>query len=154
MKRPVLLIAVVAALGAAASAQQIKVAKGGYVAASGQWKNDGSSPAPQEPSAKVRIECDKRIALCAVAEGADLSGDGNLFTRLDIRPEHYVILRWDSTGVVAEFNARDCVNTRLVIDFRTKSVTRTETRKGGSEDNEFCNVFSKRVTSRLVNAAT
>jgi hypothetical protein len=41
---------------------------------------------------------------------------------------------------------------KLVIDFKTKSVTMTEVPKGkgSGEDNEFCSVFTRTVTSRLV----
>jgi len=43
-----------------------------------------------------------------------------------------------------------------VIDFRTKSVTMIQTPKGSksNEDNEFCRVFTKTVTSRLVKPAS
>jgi hypothetical protein len=54
--------------------------------------------------------------------------------------------------LVAQTSARDCVMEKLVIDFKTKSVTMTEVPKGkgSGEDNEFCSVFTKTVTSRLV----
>jgi hypothetical protein len=132
--------------------QQIKIRDHNYVAVTGKWKSDSAMVKPADPAAKVAIECDKNISLCAVAEGANLSGDGNLFTRLDVNPVHYTILRWDRTGLVAQTSARDCVLGKLVIDFRTKSVTVTETPKGkgSGEDNEFCSVFTKTVTSRLV----
>ena len=43
-----------------------------------------------------------------------------------------------------------------MIDFRTKAVTMIQTPKGskGGEDNEFCRVFTKTVTSRLVKPAS
>jgi hypothetical protein len=46
------------------------------------------------------------------------------------------------------------VTGRLTIVFKTKSVTMTEMPKGkgSDEDNEFCRVFTKTVTSRLVRA--
>jgi hypothetical protein len=153
MMRPTLTLLALALFScAAAYSQQIKVTDHTYVAASGKWKSDSEMKKPSDPSAKVAIECDKHIALCAVAEGANLRGDGNLFTRLDVSPVHYTILHWDSTGLVAQTSARDCVMGRLVIDFRTKTVTMTETpkKKGSDEDNEFCSVFTKTVTSRLV----
>src|SRR5215470_8563964 len=70
--------------GSAASAQQLKVTKGNYLAASGRWKSDAELTKPEEAPPAVRIECDKNINLCAVAQGANvnLTGDGNLFTRL------------------------------------------------------------------------
>jgi hypothetical protein len=108
----------------------------------------------------VRIECDKNISLCAVAEGPNLfaanEGNMNLFTRLDVTPVHYTITRWDATGLVAQTSARDCVTDKLVIDFKTKSVTMIQTPKGSKsdEDNEFCRVFTKTVTSRLVRPAS
>jgi hypothetical protein len=80
----------------------------------------------------------------------------NLFTRLDVTPVHYTITRWDATGLVAQTSARDCVTDKLVIDFKTKSVTMIQTPKGSKsdEDNEFCRVFTKTVTSRLVRPAS
>jgi hypothetical protein len=119
------------------------------VAASGQWKSDADT-AKEEAAARVKIECDKNIALCAVAEGTNLLGAGNLFTRLDVTPVHYTILRWDNDGLVAQTLVKDCVTNRLVIDFRAKSVTMIETPKSGTEENEACKTFSKIVTSRLV----
>ena len=148
-----LLVTAVLVFAAAAPAQEVKVTNHNYVAASGKWKSDSDTLKPPDPTAKVRIECDKNIALCAVAEGTNLfADDGNLFTRLDVTPVHYTILHWDDSGLVAQTTARDCVNERLVIDFRTKSVTMIETPKGnrGDEDNEFCKVFTKTVTSHLV----
>jgi hypothetical protein len=132
--------------------QQIKITNHNYVAVTGKWKSDSDMVKPKDPSAKVEIECDKNISLCAVAEGTNLSGEGNLFTRLDVNPVHYTIVHWDSSGLVAQTSARDCVLNKLVIDFRTKSVTVTETPKSkvSGEDNEFCSVFTKTVTSRLV----
>ena len=67
-------------------------------------------------------------------------------------PVHYTITRWDAGGLVAQTSARDCVTDKLIIDFKTKSVTMVQTPKGskGGEDNEFCRVFTKTVTSRLV----
>jgi hypothetical protein len=154
MKRTLTLFALVIAVAGTASSQQIKVKNRDYVAASGKWKSDSDMAKPKDPNAKVEIECDKNIALCAVAEGKNASApsDGNLFTRLDVNPVHYTIVRWDSTGLVAQTSARDCVMGKLVIDFRTKSVTMTEIPKGkrSDEDNEFCSVFTKTVTSRLV----
>jgi hypothetical protein len=152
MKQILTLLAVTLVSAATASSQQIKITNHDYVAASGKWKSDSQMTKPADPSAKVEIECDKKISLCAVAEGKNLQGDGNLFTRLDVSPVHYTILRWDNKGLVAQTSARDCVMGKLVIDFRTKSVTMTEApkTKGSGEDNEFCSVFTKTVTSRLV----
>jgi hypothetical protein len=153
MKRTIALIAAVLLWESTGSAQQLKVTKGSYLAASGQWKS--SEPAkPEETPAKVRIECDKNIALCAVAQGANVNGDGSLFARVDVNQVHYTILHWDQAGMVAQTAERDCVKSRLVIDFRAKSVTMIETPKGGDEDNEFCKVFSKTVTSHLVDATS
>jgi hypothetical protein len=140
---------------AEAQAQQIKITNRNFVAASGRWKTDTESAKPEKPDSKVRIECDKNIALCAVVEGTNLTpdeGNANLFTRLDLTPVHYTILHWDTTGLVAQTSARDCVTDKLVIDFRAKSVTMIQTPKGNNsdEDNEFCRVFTKTVTSRLV----
>jgi len=58
--------------------------------------------------------------------------------------------------LVAQTSARDCVTDKLVIDFKTKSVTMIQTPKGSKsdEDNEFCRVFTKTVTSRLVRPAS
>jgi hypothetical protein len=151
MKRAMTLAAALAFVGVA-SAQQLKVTGRTYVAASGQWKSDGDTAKVEEGAAKVKIECDKNIALCAVAEGTNLLGSGNLFTRLDVTPVHYTILRWDNDGLVAQTLTKDCVTDRLVIDFRAKSVTMIETPKSGREENEACKTFSKIVTSRLVNA--
>jgi hypothetical protein len=143
-----------------AQAQQVKITNRSYVAASGKWKSDTASMKPDDPKSKVRIECDKNISLCAVAEGPNLfasnEGNMNLFTRLDVTPVHYTITRWDSAGLVAQTSARDCVTDKLVIDFRTKSVTMIQTPKGSksNEDNEFCRVFTKTVTSRLVKPAS
>jgi hypothetical protein len=152
IKQTLALLLVTLAYAGSTCAQQIKIRDHNYVAATGKWKSDSALVKPADASAKVAIECDKNISLCAVAEGASLTGDGNLFTRLDVNPVHYTILRWDSTGLVAQTSARDCVMGKLVIDFRTKSVTVTETpkSKGSGEDNEFCSVFTKTVTSRLV----
>jgi len=158
MKQMLTLVALSLVLAATASPQQIKVTNHNYVAASGKWKSDSEMVKPKDPNAKVEIECDKNIALCAVEEGknAPAPTDGNLFTRLDVTPVHYTIVRWDSTGLVAQTSARDCVMGKLVIDFRTKSVTMTETPKGkrSDEDNEFCSVFTKTVTSRLVRSTS
>jgi hypothetical protein len=151
MKRAMTLAAALVFVGVA-SAQQLKVTGRAYVAASGQWKSDGDTGKVEEAAAKVKIECDKNIALCAVAEGTNLLGSGNLFTRLDVTPVHYTILRWDNDGLVAQTLVKDCVTDRLVIDFRAKSVTMIETPKSGREENEACRTFSKIVTSRLVNA--
>ena len=150
MKRTFTIFAVLLLCGSAASAQQLKVTKGGYLAASGQWKSDVEPLKPEEAPPKVRIECDKNIALCAVAQGPNLNGEGNLFTRLDVSKVHYTILHWDQAGMVAETSDRDCVKAKLVIDFRSKSITMIQTPKGGDEDNEFCKVFTKTVTSHLV----
>jgi hypothetical protein len=150
MKRAMTLAAALVFVGVA-SAQQLKVTGRTYVAASGQWKSDGDA-AKAEEAAKVKIECDKNIALCAVAEGTNLLGSGNLFTRLDVTPVHYTILRWDNDGLVAQTLVKDCVTDRLVIDFRAKSVTMIETPKSGREEDQACKTFSKIVTSRLVNA--
>ena len=63
---------------AEAQAQQIKITNRNYVAASGKWKSDTESTKPEERDAKVQIECDKNIALCAVVEGTNLApADGN-----------------------------------------------------------------------------
>jgi hypothetical protein len=152
MKQFLTLILLALVSGGTAFAQQIKITNHNYLAASGKWKSDSDMKKPVDPSAKVEIECDKKISLCAVAEGKNLQGEGNLFTRLDVSPVHYTILRWDSNGLVAQTSARDCVIGKLVIDFKTKSVTMTEAPKGknSGEDNEFCSVFTKTVTSRLV----
>ncbi len=137
-----------------ASAQQIRVTRRNYLAASGQWR---AHPEPDivktESSPTVQIECDKNISLCAIAEGAAPVSDGNLFTRLDVTPVHYTVLRWDSSAVVAETSARACVNARLIIDLREKTITKVETPKGGEDDNEFCRVYSHTITSRLVGGA-
>jgi hypothetical protein len=154
MKRAMIVLAAGLALVAGASAQQLKVTGRSYVAASGQWKNDGDTAKAEEAAAKVKIECDKNIALCAVAEGTNLLGAGNLFTRLDVTPVHFTILRWDNDGLVAQTLVKDCVTDRLVIDFRAKSVTMIETPKSGREENEACKTFSKIVTSRLVNGGS
>jgi hypothetical protein len=151
MKRAMTLAAALVFVGVA-SAQQLKVTGRAYVAASGQWKSDGDAAKAEEAAAKVKIECDKNIALCAVAEGTNLLGSGNLFTRLDVTPVHYTILRWDNDGLVAQTLVKDCVTDRLVIDFRAKSVTMIETPKSGREEDEACKIFSKVVTSRLVNS--
>jgi len=136
------------------SAQQIKMMHHDFVAATGMWKSDTQPVKAEDPNNKVRIECDKNISLCAVAEGANLSDDGNmnLFTRLDVTPVHYTILHWDTSGLVAQTSARDCVTDKLVIDFRSKTVTMIQTPKGSNsdEDNEFCRVFTKTITSHLV----
>jgi hypothetical protein len=152
MKQILALLFLTLVCAGSAFSQQIKITNRNYVAATGKWKSDSQMAKPVDKSAKVAIECDKNISLCAVAEGVSLTGDGNLFTRLDVNPVHYTILRWDSTGLVAQTSARDCVMGKLVIDFRTKSVTVTESpkSKGSGEDNEFCSVFTKTVTSRLV----
>ena len=154
MKRTITLFTAVLLCGGTGSAQQLKITKGNYLAASGQWKSDLEPAKPDEAPAKVRIECDKNISLCAVAQGANLAGDGSLFARVDVNQVHYTILHWDQSGMVAQTAERDCVKARLVIDFRSKSVTLIETPKGGDEDNEFCKVFSKTVTSHLVDATS
>jgi hypothetical protein len=148
--------AIVLMFAGTAWCQQIKVRNHNYLAATGKWKSDSAMVKPGDPSANVEIECDKNIALCAVAEGKNLAGEGNLFTRLDVTPVHYTIIHWDNTGLVAQTSARDCVIEKLVIDFKTKSVTMTETpkSKGSGEDNEFCSVFTKTVTSRLVRSTS
>jgi hypothetical protein len=150
MKRAMTLLAAALVCVALASAQQLKVTGRTYVAASGQWKSDADTAKSEEASTRVKIECDKNIALCAIAEGTNLLGGGNLFTRLDVTPVHYTILRWDDDGLVAQTLTKDCVTDRLVIDFRAKSVTMIETPKSGTEENEACKTFSKVVTSRLV----
>jgi hypothetical protein len=154
MKRAMTVLAAALVLAAAAPAQQLKVTGRSYVAASGQWKSEGDTTKAEEAAAKVKIECDKNIALCAVAEGTNLLGAGNLFTRLDVTPVHYTILRWDNDGLVAQTLVKDCVTDRLVIDFRAKSVTMIETPKSGRQEDEACKTFSKIVTSRLVNAGS
>jgi hypothetical protein len=153
MKRTIALLAASLLFVAAAPAQQLKVTGHTYVAASGQWKSDADAAKSEDPAARVKIECDKNISLCAVAEGTNLLGSGNLFTRLDLSPVHYTILRWDNAGLVAQTFANDCVTDRLVIDFRAKSVTLTATPKSGTEENEACKSFDRIVTSRLVNAS-
>ena len=152
MKQILTLVLLTLVSGGTAFSQQIKITNHTYLAASGKWKSDSAMTKPADPAVKVEIECDKKISLCAVAEGKNLQGEGNLFTRLDVSPVHYTILRWDSTGLVAQTSARDCVIGKLVIDFKTKSVTMTEApkSKNSGEDNEFCSVFTKTVTSRLV----
>lgn len=152
MKQILTLVLLTLVSGGTAFSQQIKITNHTYLAVSGKWKSDSAMTKPADPAAKVEIECDKKISLCAVAEGKNLQGEGNLFTRLDVSPVHYTILRWDSTGLVAQTSARDCVIGKLVIDFKTKSVTMTEApkSKNSGEDNEFCSVFTKTVTSRLV----
>jgi hypothetical protein len=154
MKRTLILVGAMLVLGGTASAQQLKVTNHGYLAASGRWKSDSERMKPEDPATKVRIECDRNISLCAVAEGTNLfaENDGNLFTRLDVTPVHYTILHWDASGLVAQTTAQDCVTDKLVIDFRSKSVTMIQTPKGNNsdEDNEFCKVFTKTVTSHLV----
>jgi hypothetical protein len=137
-------------LTASASAQQLKVTGRNYVAASGHWRSDAETPRPEEQKNQVKIECDKNISLCAVAEGSNLMGPGNLFTRLDVTPVHYTILQWDDSGVVAQTLARNCVINRLVIDLHTRKVTMVETPKSGAEDGEACKAFTKVVTSQLV----
>src|SRR5262245_27491242 len=108
-----------------AQAQQVKITNRTYVAASGKWKSDTAPMKPDDPNSKVRIECDKNISLCAVAEGPNLfaanEGNMNLFTRLDVTPVHYTIMRWDSNGLMAQTSARDCVTDKLIIDFRRKT---------------------------------
>jgi hypothetical protein len=152
MKQILTLLAITLVSASSVCAQQIKITNRTYLVASGKWKSDSAMKKPADPSANVQIECDKKISLCAVAEGKNLQGDGNLFTRLDVSPVHYTIVRWDSNGLVAQTSARDCVVEKLVIDFKIKSVTMTEVPKGkgSGEDNEFCSVFTKTVTSRLV----
>jgi hypothetical protein len=159
MRQVLTIVAAALVFAAAASAQQIKMTNHNFVAATGKWKTDSEVPKPEDPAAKVRIECDKNIALCAVAEGTNLLVDDsntNLFTRLDVTPVHYTILHWDASGLVAQTTARDCVTDRLVIDFRSKSVTMIQIPKsnGSDEDNEFCKVFTKTVTSHLVRPPT
>ena len=152
MKWTMALLAATLLFSARASAQQFKVTGHNYVTASGQWKSDAEAT-KDDPPAKVKIECDKNISLCAIAQGANLVGTGNLFTRLDVTPVHYTILRWDNTGVVAQTLANECATERLVIDFRTKSVTLTETPKSGMEEKQACKNFDRIVTSRLINAS-
>jgi hypothetical protein len=147
-------VAATLAFAATTGAQQLRVTNRSFVEATGKWKSDSESAKPEDPAAKVRIECDKNISLCAVAEGTNLTvaDDGNLFTRLDVSPMHFTILHWDASGLIAQTTAKDCVKDRLVIDFRSKSVTMIQTPKGSSsdEDNEFCKVFTKTITSHLV----
>jgi hypothetical protein len=155
MKRTLTLTALLLCVAASARGQQIKITNHNYVAASGRWKSDSAMVKPGDASSQVEIECDKKISLCAVVEGKIPGGGyGNLFTRLDVNPVHYTITKWDAAGLVAQTSARDCVMGRLTIDFKTKSVTMTEMPKGkgSDEDNEFCRVFTKTVTSRLVRA--
>jgi hypothetical protein len=155
MKQTLTLIALMLAFGGSVCAQQVKITNGSYVAASGRWKSDSANVKPGDASSQVEIECDKKISLCAVVEGKLPPGNyGNLFTRLDVNPIHYTITKWDAAGLVAQTSARDCVTGRLTINFKTKSVTMTEMPKGkgSDEDNEFCRVFTKTVTSRLVRA--
>jgi hypothetical protein len=148
--KPFIGIAATLLLFASSTCAQIKERRANYLAAYGEWKSGADRVKPAGPSNKVMIECDRKISLCAVAEGNNLSGEGNLFTRLDVSPVHYTITHWDNAGLVAQTSARDCVTDKLVIDFKTKSVRMIVTPKGGDEDNEFCKVFSKPVTSYLV----
>jgi hypothetical protein len=141
-------IAIVLLLAAGTPAQQLRVTGRSYVAASGQWRSD--TEVPKAENNQVKIECDKNISLCAMAQGSNLIGPGNLFTRLDVTPVHYTVLRWDDAGVVAQTLARDCVTDRIVIDFHAKSVTLIETPKSGAEEIETCKNYNKIVTSRLV----
>jgi hypothetical protein len=155
MKRMLILVGLMAVVAGGVRGQQVKITNRSYVAASGRWKSDSANVKPGDASSQVEIECDKKISLCAVVEGKLPPGNyGNLFTRLDVNPIHYTITKWDATGLVAQTSARDCVTGRLTIDFRTKSVMMTEMPKGkgSDEDNEFCRVFTKTVTSRLVRA--
>jgi hypothetical protein len=157
MKQIMILVGVALVFAAPAFAQHIKINSRSYVEALGKWKSDTEPMKPEDPANKVLIECDKNIALCAVAEGENvIASEGNLFTRLDVTPVHFTILHWDASGLVAQTSARDCVRDKLVIDFKTKSVTMIQTPKGnnGDEDNEFCKVFTKTVTSHLVRPAT
>ena len=157
MKQTLILIVLTLAVAGSVRGQQVKITNGTYVAASGRWKSDSVNvkPGDASASAQVSIECDKKISLCAVVEGKLPPGNyGNLFTRLDVNPIHYTITKWDAAGLVAQTSARDCVTGKLTITFKTKSVTMTEMPKGkgSEEDNEFCRVFTKTVTSRLVRA--
>jgi hypothetical protein len=155
MKKTLTLIVLMLAVAGGVRGQQVKITNGTYVAASGRWKSDSANVKPGDASSQVEIECDKKISLCAVVEGKLPPGNyGNLFTRLDVNPIHYTITKWDATGLVAQTSARDCVTGKLTITFKTKSVTMTEMPKGNKsdEDNEFCRVFTKTVTSRLVRA--
>ena len=153
MKQTLTLVTLFLAVAVSVRGQQVKITNHNYVAASGRWKSDSANVKPGDASSQVEIECDKKISLCAVVEGKLPPGTyGNLFTRLDVNPIHYTITKWDATGLVAQTSARDCVIGKLVIDFKTKSVTMTEApkSKNSGEDNEFCSVFTKTVTSRLV----
>jgi hypothetical protein len=150
MRISALVAAAALILTAGASAQQLKVTGRNYVAASGQWRSDAETPRPEEQKNQVKIECDKNISLCAVAEGSNLVGPGNLFTRLDVTPVHYTILQWDDSEVVAQTLAHNCVINRLLIDLHTKKVTMVETPKSGAEEGDACKAFTKVVTSRLV----
>jgi hypothetical protein len=155
MKQIVTFVALLFAMAGSVCGQQVKITNGTYVAASGRWKSDSANVKPGDASSQVEIECDKKISLCAVVEGKLPPGTyGNLFTRLDVSPVHYTITKWDAAGLVAQTSARDCVTGKLTIDFKTRSVTMTEMPKGtgSDEDNEFCRVFTKTVTSRLVRA--
>jgi hypothetical protein len=155
MKQTLTLIALVLGVAGSVCGQQVKITNHSYVAASGRWKSDSANVKPGDASSQVEIECDKKISLCAVVEGKLPPGVyGNLFTRLDVSPVHYTITKWDAAGLVAQTSARDCVTGRLTIDFKTRSVTMTEMPKknDSDEDNEFCRVFTKTVTSRLVRA--
>jgi hypothetical protein len=155
MKQTLTLVALIFAVAGSVRGQQVKITNHNYVAASGRWKSDSANVKPGDASSQVEIECDKKISLCAVVEGKLPPGTyGNLFTRLDVSPVHYTITKWDASGLVAQTSARDCVTGKLTIDFKTRSVTMTEMPKGSGseEDNEFCRVFTKTVTSRLVRA--
>ena len=155
MKQTLTLVALLFAVAGSVCGQQVKITNGTYVAASGRWKSDAANVKPGDASSQVEIECDKKIALCAVVEGKLPPGNyGNLFTRLDVSPVHYTITKWDASGLVAQTSARDCVTGKITINFKTKSVMMTEMPKGNGsdEDNEFCRVFTKTVTSRLVRA--
>jgi hypothetical protein len=155
MKQTLTLVTLFLAVAVSVRGQQVKITNHNYVAASGRWKSDSANVKPGDASSQVEIECDKKISLCAVVEGKLPPGTyGNLFTRLDVSPVHYTITKWDASGLVAQTSARDCVTGKLTIDFKTRSVTMTEMPKGSGseEDNEFCRVFTKTVTSRLVRA--
>ena len=155
MKQTLTLVTLFLAVAGSVCGQQVKITNHNYVAASGRWKSDSANVKPGDASSQVEIECDKKISLCAVVEGKLPPGTyGNLFTRLDVSPVHYTITKWDASGLVAQTSARDCVTGKLTIDFKTRSVTMTEMPKGSGseEDNEFCRVFTKTVTSRLVRA--
>src|SRR5271154_4461705 len=106
MKQTLTLMAFIVVFAAGARGQTIKITNQNYVAASGRWKSDAAVVKPGDGASQVEIECDKKISLCAVVEGKIPGGGyGNLFTRLDVSPVHYTIVKWDAMGLVAQTSA-------------------------------------------------